>query len=425
MPHLVFLDSSVYGVKAIQKARSAGHEVTFVWAKTVGNLAIAGNPPALLQTIRACVDRFIEAEDFDSPAVLAQLELAHATKRIDAIITTSDPAVVPAARLAAHFGCQGPGVEALENAVFKDKCRQILRDASIRSTPFVVRSLADLAQVPDTLPFPVVVKPVRGFAKQFTAICQSPAELAVFARRIQAERENARFSIRASISPTYLIEARLSGQLISAEVIWMAGKLYPMTVTKRLRSIANELVELAAVMPSELPYSDDVLGYVEVVLNALGLQSGLLHIELIQTGEGPVLVEINARMMGSISPGMYEYVFGVDPFDLLIDLSLGKAPSPQIAVPGRAAITLAVGASGGGKTHPEVADALPSYLERFPILLSNLKIPADQEIMAQKDNITAFGQVILTGTSSSQVESLGLQFLDGLEKVVGLDLHRY
>lgn len=425
MSHIVFIDTSTYGVNAIEAACGLGHEVTFVWGRTVGNLAIAGNPPAILQRIRTIANRFIEVDALETADVMEHLERVHRERCIDAVITTSEPAVVPSAQIATHFNCVGPGAEAIERAVLKHRCREILEAEGIRNPRFLVRNLEDLQNVPVSFPFPVVVKPVRGFAKQFTSVCGSRDELSALGVKLVGEREEARHAIRAVISPTYLIESLVPGQLVSAEVIWHAGKLYPMTVTKRLRSSENELVEVAAVMPSGLSYSNEVLEYVERVLKALDLEAGLFHIEVIQAHDGPVLVEINARMMGSISPAMYEYVFGANPFVLLINLHLGKPPDAQYAIPGRAAITLAVGASGSGRTRSEIATELPAYLERFPVLLSNLTIPSGQKITAQKDNITAFGQVILTGTSPSQVQQLALEFLEGLEVLTGVALHSY
>lgn len=425
MAHILFIDTTLHGVNAIEKARKRGHEVTFVCGRSMGFLAILGHPSSIMQRIKEVVNRFIEADMLDSEILMQQLEEVHLLSRFDAVITTSDPAVVPAAKLAAHFGCLGLGAEAVKIAVYKNLCREALDAAGVRSTKFLASDLNGLKSVPASFPFPIVVKPVRGMGKLLTSICASRADLAALTARLSHDRENSVAPIRTLVSTTYVVEAYVPGQLVSAEVAWHEGKLYPMTLTKRQRSATNELVEVAALMPSGLPYATSVFEYVHRVLKAVGVQTGLFHIELIHGKDGPILVEINARMMGSISPAMYEFVFGVNPFDLLIDLHLGQPPTEQVALSDRAAITLAVGAAVDGRTPIGVRQKLVEYLQKFPVLISNLNVPEGQDIRPQKDNISAFGQIVLTGSSPAAVEQLGTEFLSGLEKLIQVPVHKF
>ena len=68
----------------------------------------------------------------------------------------------------------------------------------------------------------------------------------------------------------------------------------------KLRAGANFIYDYEELLPRHGEQQDQVVPYVEAVLDALGIRFGPAHTEVMLTATGPVLVESGARMHGSV-----------------------------------------------------------------------------------------------------------------------------
>ncbi len=68
----------------------------------------------------------------------------------------------------------------------------------------------------------------------------------------------------------------------------------------KLRHGANFIYDYEELLPRHGEQQDQVVPYVEAVLDALGIRFGPAHTEVMLTSTGPVLVESGARMHGSV-----------------------------------------------------------------------------------------------------------------------------
>jgi biotin carboxylase len=67
----------------------------------------------------------------------------------------------------------------------------------------------------------------------------------------------------------------------------------------------------------------EILTYVHGCLNALGIVNGPAHTELINTADGPVLLETGARLSGLANPAALDRCTGVNQMDLTLDCYAG------------------------------------------------------------------------------------------------------
>jgi hypothetical protein len=65
--------------------------------------------------------------------------------------------------------------------------------------------------------------------------------------------------------------------------------------------------------------------YIFTALGVLGVQYGPAHCEVMMTAEGPALVEIGARIQGSLNPSLLNECTGSNHLIKTMDLMLGKA----------------------------------------------------------------------------------------------------
>ncbi len=144
---------------------------------------------------------------------------------------------------------------------------------------------------------PVVVKPLDSAGTDGVAVCADGAAIeAAFAANLG--RPNALHGANEQL----LVQELLTGtQLFVNSVSW-DGVHHVSEVWRdnKLRRGANFIYDYEELLPRHGPQQDEVVPYVEAVLDALGIRFGPAHTEVMLTASGPVLVESGARMHGSV-----------------------------------------------------------------------------------------------------------------------------
>jgi len=428
MAHVVFIDSTPTGLNAFRTARRLGHQVTFIRPTLASSfVSIMSKDPAKLESQLRDVDRYIEVDTLEESDLFPVLEQLARELPIDTIISSAETGIMPAARAAERWQTRYPSPQQLGNAVFKNRLRETLLRHGIRSPRFEVLSEEALFAGPKTIAFPFVVKPVRGFAKQYSAICYSADDFTAYLSQLKADRA-ANSLIDSVVAHEYIIEEYVTGTLHSAETIVRDGKVMLYATTTRYRAHYYDLLELAAVMPSGLPANDRaaIQDYLQAVFSALGIEIGLYHVELLMTNEGPVLVEINARMMGSVSPIMYQIQTGQDAFEHLIRLHLGDAVTVDDEGFTNAGITLAVGSRHGGHISADFQpEKLAALLADYGIPHNTLSIEANKFVGRYGGNFSIMGHVIILAETPEAVAEKGHRFLCDMDKLIGMETAKY
>lgn len=144
----------------------------------------------------------------------------------------------------------------------------------------------------------VVVKPVNSAGTEDVTFCRSDDDLQR-AMNATLGKVNAMGLLNESV----LVQERIRGQQYTVNTVSLSGQAYIGEIwTYETREIAGA----GSVCQSESLISDDttravIEPYVKDVLAALEIQHGPAHIELFVDADGPVLIELGARMQGSMS----------------------------------------------------------------------------------------------------------------------------
>lgn len=430
MKHVVFVDSTVSGLLAFEAGKRLGCHVTFIHQRDASFLSISTkDDPSRLEPYLSHVDAYIRVDNLEESEFSQVLDRLHADRPIDALITTSEAAIVPVAREAQRLGTRYPAYEALCGAVYKSRLRETLRKHGLRSPNFEVLSEQQLVDgVAPRLKLPFVVKPTRGFAKQFSAICHSQSDFDAFLAEVRQARRGADPMIDRLVSRDYLIEQYIDGTLHSAEVIVQDGKLSCYATTIRFRAEYNEMLEMTATMPSGLNEAqrEEINTYVQAVFSALGLDVGLYHVELLRDADGPCLVEINARMMGSVAPQMYRMLTGIDPFELLIGLHLGETIDIDDSLLRSAGSVVTIASRHGGHIAPHYdPKTLQPLLDKYAIRFCSAQVAPDQAVNVYSGNIGTIGHVIVEDRCPYAAANKGNRFLRELSALYGVELATY
>lgn len=166
----------------------------------------------------------------------------------------------------------------------------------------------------------IVVKPVKSAGTDSVAVCASPEEI----RRAVA-------SIVGTVNKlglpntVALAQEFLAGTEFFLDTVSRAGVHHFTDIWRyKKRSINGHdcVYDCNELRPSDGPNELAMREYVSGVLDALGIQWGPAHTEVMLTDEGPVLVESGARLDGLSVPTVNTAAIGYGPVDLTADCYL-------------------------------------------------------------------------------------------------------
>lgn len=319
--HVVFADANVPTFETMLVAHQRGYQITLIRS----NYRMYAETPFVLDTI-AKVDRIIEIDD---PTRLDQttgaIMQAGSLSPIDAVITQLEPCVDTVADACASLGLRFTNAQSVRIARDKAKARQVVAEAGLASAAFeVVHSAASAAAAAAKIG-QVIVKPQTSYDSLLAYTADTSDEARDAAAALLAGIDSIAPQLRDQVSRGILVEERLRGELVSAELGMRDGRFYRFMLSGRPRSAENECIEMGASMPADVSATvrDVCFEYAEEVAEAIGLDIGIFHIEMIITDRGPVLVEVNPRLMGGVMPGMYKHATGDDICAHLLDIHLG------------------------------------------------------------------------------------------------------
>ncbi|GGN09505.1 biotin carboxylase [Actinoplanes campanulatus] len=247
----------------------------------------------------------------------------------DGIVTFSERMLVPTALLAERLGLpfHTPAVAAL--LTDKHRQREALDAAGV--TPVRHRPLTDPARWPEAVAhtgLPAVVKPRRGEASRDTHLLRDEAQAA---------------AILPGLPPgAFVLEEYLEGRpepnfgdYVSVECVAAAGTVTALAVTGKFR-LLPPFRETGGFWPSHLSDTeqDEVAALAVAAVEALGVTTGLSHVEIKLTPAGPRIIEVNGRLGGGIAE-LAHRAAGLDLLDLAARIALGETPPVRRARPDR------------------------------------------------------------------------------------------
>ncbi|MFC7830970.1 ATP-grasp domain-containing protein [Streptomyces sp. NPDC057375] len=325
MSHVVILGPASSGQLLVEYAKEAGHRVTVALPP-----AWKGTPQA---GVRQLADDVLWTDPLDAAALQAAVDALRRDRPVDAVVPGFEYYVPAAAATASRLGLPGLGADAAGWMRYKHLMRRALLDAEVRSAEFRV---VDTAR-PDWLPaveeavrhlaLPCVVKPVDLGGSVMVRLVRSTDEALRAVREIAAAGPDT-FGLKPL--PLALIEEYIQGPEYSVEGYMTPEGPSVVSITRKLLGGEPYFVERGHVVGAILPRAvDEAVGaYVENVTSALGLDVGVFHGEVRLTEQGPVLMELGARLPGDRICELVGLARGVNLAAVFVESLIGVPPPP-------------------------------------------------------------------------------------------------
>jgi len=257
--------------------------------------------------------------DTAKPAALADWAEKHKGEyNIAAVFAGADVAVT-AAVLNHRLGLPGIPLDVAEASHNKAKMKERwLRDGVSTPACIEVGNANEARRVAVNYGYPVMVKAVDNSASRGTRVVRSGEELAMAV-------ENA---MRHSSTASCLIEQFVEGEEQSVETIMHRGEQLRAGMVDRHYDFFPYPIEVGHTNPSHLPpeTQDKIFRVVEEAARSLGIMDGPAKADMILTEQGPMVLEMPARLSGGFhSQYTTPLATGMNPIRAVMRQSLGDA----------------------------------------------------------------------------------------------------
>ena len=367
MSHLVFVETSGSGVNAISYAKRAGHTVTYLFA---GRYDFTASPQQRALA-RDLADHVVELPvEPDARGLLAVLRAAGVRlDGVDAVLSNLAFCVPAAVALGELLGVRCTPAAAVETARDKGRCRVALRDAGLPSLAFaVIRTREEALGAAGDIGYPVIVKPLLGVGKAATSIAYGAADIHAHFASLADQLRGLAPGMAAHFDEYFIVEQLAVGDLYSVEVAADGRDWVPLAVTLQKTGAADPVLELGCTTPCglDVPLHQELTEYAIRVCQAVGLNLGVFHVEVMHTADGFRLTEVNPRMAGGALPETINAVAERDMFEILVDLYLGQpAPPRPLRLRGAASHSVLGAAAAAAVRHDLAADWFAGFLDRL------------------------------------------------------------
>ena len=235
---------------------------------------------------------------------------------------------VPLAQVREQFGI--PGMDAATARNFRDKAqmKSVLRAAGVPCARYrLADSATAAAGFADEVGYPLVVKPPAGAGAKSTFRLDDAGDLKVWLDAAPPTPG----------SPA-LLEEFLTGDEGSYDSVMTDGQLVWDSVSRYLPTplevLRNPWIQWAVLMPRDIggPEYDDIRAIAPTALRALGLRTGLTHMEWFRRPDGTVAVsEVAVRPPGAQISSMLCYAHDFDLYRAWAQLMVDGSFTPRRA----------------------------------------------------------------------------------------------
>ena len=305
MKKIMILGASILQVPAIKKAKDMG---LYVITVDMDEYAVGFE----------YADKSYVISTLDQEAVL---DVARKEK-IDGIMTiASDRPMTTVAKVVEEMNLSGINSQVALNATNKAIMRKCLQEAGVPVPLFyTLKNKEEFLFAVKNFTKKCILKPADNSGSRGIFLIENTQNIDLINKAYA-------YTSQYSNSGDMLLEEFMEGPEVSVETLSVGGECKVIAITDKLTTGAPNFVEMGHSQPSLLP--DYICKKIEKItidaVNAIGIQSGPAHTEVMVTKEGPKIVELGARLGGdNITTHLVPLSTGVDMVECCIRIALGE-----------------------------------------------------------------------------------------------------
>lgn len=251
--------------------------------------------------------------------------------KIDGVLVMGSDIPDVVSELSKSLGTFSPSLESSILATNKFKMKQQFQKNKIPIPWFtLITSYDELQQIIREKGFPLVIKPLDSSGSRGVFLLNETHDI------LQLYKQTSSISSSGNI----LVEEYLSGLQISTETLMYDGIGYTVGFADRnyefLKKFSPHIIENGGTIPTKV--DDKQKNCIEILVEnaalSLGISHGIVKGDIVLTSNGPVIIELAARLSGGdFSESLIPLGTGVNFVKEAISLSLGDAPNLESLKP--------------------------------------------------------------------------------------------
>ncbi|MGC5701702.1 ATP-grasp domain-containing protein [Pseudomonas sp. NFXW11] len=246
---------------------------------------------------------FISADDVPGPEALP----------FDIILAGSENGVFLADLLSQRHGLPGNDPQHSQLRRHKDAMQQALANAGLAFIP--TRSIDGPQAAASVLEhwdsYPCVLKPHSSAGGEGVVLCRDRVELQQAIRGA----DWGGFSSTWSDNERFVLQPFITGKEYVVDMVAHEGQYFVSSVCRYIR--CDELGIDSCPFVKKFTFLLDpgakslraLVEYAEKAAAALGIRTGAIHMELLDSPNGPVMIEVGARLHGTITPVLFAHCY--------------------------------------------------------------------------------------------------------------------
>ncbi|MFA6410970.1 MAG: ATP-grasp domain-containing protein, partial [Candidatus Buchananbacteria bacterium] len=199
----------------------------------------------------------------------------------------------------------------------------------------LIKSLAEIENLPENFSFPLVIKPVFGASSAYVVKVDSKEELINTYNYI---KKNISTSTESALNEglDIFVEEYIKGDEVDVDIVLQNGKIKFYSISDNYQTKEPFFIETGQSIPSSLSpkHQQAIVALAEETLERIGVQNGVIHFEARSSQEGPVPIEINLRMGGDEVHSFVKGAWNVDLIECAMKIALGiyipKIHKPEV-----------------------------------------------------------------------------------------------
>jgi biotin carboxylase len=306
---------------------------------------------------------------------------------VRAVVGYAEPQVAAGALVAEELGLPGPGLHAAVVSRNKHLQRSLFARHGLRQPEYHLGLDPTDAATWAGPRLPVVAKPLSESGSLGVEVLDSEDALRAW-------------SDRAETSPI-LVEQYLAGAEYSNELLVSRGRIVFASVTRKVTTEPPRFVELEHHVPAGVDAAAEsaMAELAGRVVAALGVGSGIVHLEVRLEEAGPAIMEVAVRTPGDYIMDVVTLARGIDMFAAVVTLAAGGEPDVQ-PTRDEAACSWFPRAAAGRVTTITGFEELRS---RPGVVTARLRVSPGAVVRPLASSLDRVGAVVLHGSTPADV----------------------
>lgn len=263
------------------------------------------------------------------PVVSADVVMSPQAKvDLSGVTTFSDRALSTTARVGERYGLATNSRRTAERLTRKTCQREAVRSAGVPDVEFHrVSSVADAVAALQGMGGEAILKLDQGTGSQ--GVLHATSAESIESHLKVSAYEPSQFLVEELLVGDPTVAGPDWGDYVSVETVTVAPRRHQVLALLGKPALAPGFLERGHVFPSTLSAesADAVKRLAIDVLDAIGVTSGVCHVEFKLTAEGPRLLEVNGRLGGGVA-AVLSAATGHNPVGWALDAALGVMPKP-------------------------------------------------------------------------------------------------